>query len=85
MHEEMSDLSAIQIPLDRLSQVAVERLIEEFIMREGTDYGEQERSLEVKKAEIRQQLLRRDVLILFDPETESTTLVPKELLTSCRR
>jgi len=72
--------SAVQIPPGRLSPAALERLIEEFVTRDGTDYGERELSLEQKRTTVKRQLDRGEVIIMFDPATESTTIVPKELV-----
>ena len=65
----------IEIPLDRLSPDILNGVIEEFILREGTDYGAQESSLDNKIAQVRRQLGRGDVLITFDPVTENCTLL----------
>ena len=51
-------------------------MIESFVLREGTDYGEREQSLEQKVAQVRAQLERGLARILFDPETETVTLEP---------
>jgi len=67
----------IEIPLDRLSPEVLRGVIEEFILREGTDYGVQESSLDNKIAQVRLQLGRGDVLITFDPVTENCTLLTK--------
>ena len=44
------------------------------MLREGTDYGEHEFSLEEKVAQITAQLARREACVLFDPVTETVTL-----------
>ena len=49
-------------------------MIESFVLREGTDYGEREYSLEQKVAQVRAQLERGHARILFDPETNTVTL-----------
>lgn len=67
----------IEIPLDRLSPEVLRGVIEEFILREGTDYGVQESSLDNKIAQVRRQLGRGDVLITFDPVTENCTLLTR--------
>ena len=67
----------IEIPLDRLSPEVLRGVIEEFILREGTDYGVQESSLDNKIAQVHRQLGRGDVLITFDPVTENCTLLTK--------
>lgn len=45
------------------------------MLREGTDYGERELSLEQKVAQVRTQLERGQARILFDPESNTVTLV----------
>ncbi|MET0283146.1 MAG: YheU family protein [Polyangiales bacterium] len=72
--------SHIRVPADALSADAVQGLVEEFITREGTDYGMREFSLEEKKATVMRQVERGEVAIVFELESESTTLVTKQEL-----
>ena len=65
----------IEIPADRLSADALSAVIEEFILREGTDYGVSEVSLQNKIDQVRRQLSNGDVLITFDPVTENCNLL----------
>jgi len=53
------------------------------VLREGTDYGEREYSLEQKVAQVRAQLERGQARILFDPETRTVTL--EVVATAARR
>mgnify|MGYP003683294167 CR=1 FL=1 len=68
------------IPHQKLSPDALNGLIEEFILREGTDYGTHERSLEDKKSHIFKQLNAKHILVVFDPNTETTSLLTKDQL-----
>lgn len=70
----------VEVPYTALSQEALEGLVEEFVTREGTDYGLREHSLEQKRADVMRQLVRNEVAIVFDPSAESTTLVRREEL-----
>ncbi len=65
------------IPHEQLSDSALRGLMEEFITREGTDYGWEETSLERKVEQVRAQIERGDVVIVFDPATESVSLLTK--------
>jgi uncharacterized protein len=65
----------IPIPHAELSAEALRGVIESFVLREGTDYGEREYSLEQKVAQVRAQLERGQARILFDPESNTVTLV----------
>lgn len=67
----------IEVPLHILSEEALSGLIDSFILREGTDYGLVEMSHEAKVQQIRKQLDRGDIKIVFDPESQSATLLTK--------
>lgn len=71
----------IEIPLDRLSPEILKAVIEEFVLREGTDYGVSETSMDSKITQVRRQLDRGDVLITFDPGTENCTLLTRHQFT----
>ena len=70
-------LPVIEIPIDRLSGEILNAIIEEFILREGMDYGAQEAGMDNKVAQVHRQLARGDVLITFDPATENCTLLTR--------
>lgn len=65
----------IQIPLDMLKPDILDALVEEFILREGTDYGQHEIELSEKKSRLHKQLQTGKVVILFSSLTENTTLM----------
>ncbi len=68
----------IIVPYKRLSVEALNGLIEEFILREGTDYGKHEYSLDEKKEKIFRQLQAGYIQVVFNPSTETTSLLHKE-------
>jgi len=65
------------IPYEQISADALQGLIEEFITRDGTDYGEIEFSLEQKVKQVERQLARGDIVIVFDAATESVSILTK--------
>jgi uncharacterized protein YheU (UPF0270 family) len=65
----------ITIPHTELPADVLRRVIESFVLREGTDYGEKEYSLEQKVARVLGQLERGDAQIVFEPESESVDIV----------
>ncbi|KMW72678.1 hypothetical protein TI10_14790 [Photorhabdus luminescens subsp. luminescens] len=67
------------IPWQQLEPETLLNLIESFVLREGTDYGEDEKSLEQKVADIRRQLERGDVMLVWSELHESINIVPKEM------
>ncbi len=66
----------VVVPPERLSEDALVGLIDDFVLREGTDYGHADIPLEQKRADVRRQLARGEVRIVWDPRTETCTLVP---------
>lgn len=66
------------IPWQQLSGDALRGLIEEFVTRDGTDYGEQEVSLERRVEQVMAQLRRGDVVLLFSESTGECSIVAKE-------
>ena len=63
------------IPHDQVPSGLLSSLLESFISREGTDYGEVERSLDEKVSELREQLNQGEIHIVFDGESETFTLI----------
>ncbi|MFT6387828.1 MAG: hypothetical protein ACJAUP_001200 [Cellvibrionaceae bacterium] len=63
------------IPPDELNKETLQGLMEEFITREGTDYGDKELDLETKVGILKQQLNSGKVVIIFDPATESVNVM----------
>jgi uncharacterized protein YheU (UPF0270 family) len=65
----------VEVPLSAISPELLEQIILSFIEREGTDYGVVEASVERKINDVRRQLDRGEIKLMFDPETESVTFV----------
>ena len=68
-------MKAVKIPYEQLSPEALHGVIEEFVTRDGTDYGEVEVPLETKIAQVLAQLKSGKAVILFDQETETCTVL----------
>ncbi|HMM76076.1 MAG TPA: YheU family protein [Gammaproteobacteria bacterium] len=65
----------IPVPFRQLSAPALRGLVEAFVLREGTDYGEREYSLEEKIAQVLHRLERGEAEVMFDPRTSSASIV----------
>jgi uncharacterized protein len=63
------------VPHRELSEDALRGLIESFVLREGTDYGEREFTLQQKVAHVMRQLERSEARITFDPATGTVSIV----------
>lgn len=68
----------IEIPPQQLDAAILTAIIEEFVNREGTDYGLAEYTLEQKVSQVKRQIDRGEVVIAFDAVTESCTLLLKD-------
>ena len=65
----------VVVPYTELPAELLHAVIESFVLREGTDYGEKELSLQDKVARVVGQLKSGKARIVFDPESESVSIV----------
>ncbi len=82
MSKELLKEKPIEIASYQLSEEALSGLIESFVLREGTDYGLQEVTFEKKVLQVRQQIDRNEVKIIFDQTSETVSLVTNQELIS---
>jgi len=68
-------MAGVRIPYDQLSPEALNGVIEEFVTRDGTDYGEIEISLETKINQVLNQLKSGKAVIVFDSESETCNIL----------
>lgn len=73
-------MTSIIIPYDELSKEALQGVIQEFITRDGTDYGEAEISLETKVHQVLNQLHAEKAVIVFDQKTQTCNIVSIDTL-----
>lgn len=64
----------MEIPYTAISKEALLGIVEEFVLREGTDYGAQEYSLEQKIEQVLAQLKAGKIRLTYDEETETCNL-----------
>jgi uncharacterized protein YheU (UPF0270 family) len=77
MDTDTPDTEPVEIPLDLLSAEALRGVLENYVLREGTEYGARDFTLDEKVDQVLAQLRRGEARILFDPASESVTLVPR--------
>jgi uncharacterized protein YheU (UPF0270 family) len=75
-NEGDNPLPPIVVPHTELSSEVLTGVIESFVLREGTDYGERDVPFETKVLQVRRQLERHEADIIFDPNTETIDIVP---------
>ena len=68
----------VEVPHTALEKELLRAVIESFVLREGTDYGERELSLDDKVRRVERLLERGDARIVFDPRTESVDVVTRD-------
>jgi uncharacterized protein YheU (UPF0270 family) len=68
----------VQVPYTELDPELLRAVVEAFVLREGTDYGEKELSLDDKVARMIGHLKKGEASIVFDPASDSVTIVPMQ-------
>jgi uncharacterized protein YheU (UPF0270 family) len=65
----------VVIPYAALGADVLKSIVESFVLREGTDYGEREVSHDQKVAHVMRQLRHGEAQIIFDPDSQTIGLV----------
>ncbi len=73
--ESEKEQGGIEIPVAELSTDALRGIVEEFVTRDGTDYGASETAVDTKVAQVMAQLLSGQAHLLFHPASETTNIV----------
>jgi hypothetical protein len=68
-------MTGLRIPYGQLSPEALHGVVEEFVTRDGTDYGEVEVPLETKINQVLDQLKSGKAVMVFDPESETCNIL----------
>ena len=68
----------MEIPWKQLDADTLTNILESFVLREGTDYGEVEKSLAQKVADVHAQLTRNEVVLVYSELHETLTIVPRQ-------
>lgn len=67
------------VPYTDIADDTLHNLIEYYVLREGTDYGDTEVPLATKVQHVLQQLQRNEVVIVYSELHESINLMPKQV------
>lgn len=68
----------VRVPWERVPEAQQRAIVESIVLREGTDYGLQERSFDSKVQALVQKLKRGDAILTYDPTLDSFNVVAKE-------
>lgn len=66
------------IPIEEINTETLATLIKEFVLREGTEYGLNDVSLENKIVQVHSQLKKKQVFIVYSELHETVNIVPAE-------
>lgn len=64
------------VPIDQIDPETLTNLIKDYVLREGTDYGDQETDLQLKIEQVRAQLKSGAAVIVFSELHESINILP---------
>lgn len=73
--DKTDDDSIVTVPYRELSPTALYGLAESFVLREGTDYGEQTYTLAQKVEHVLAQLRKQEATIVFNAATGGIDIV----------
>ncbi len=69
-HEE-----GIEIPYDQINADTLQRMIQEFVSRDGADWADAGCALEDKVEQVLQQLKNKKVKVVFDLKSQTANFV----------
>jgi uncharacterized protein YheU (UPF0270 family) len=75
--EQTTKENGIIVPHRELSARALQGLLEEFVSRDGTDSGYTKLSLQQRADQVRRQLDRGEVVVVYNPAAQSANIIPR--------
>lgn len=76
--------AGVEVPYTDLDPQTLRNLVEDLVTRDGTDYGETEKTTDQKAAALMRALERGEAKLVFDLETETLGLMTAEQLKHSR-
>lgn len=64
------------IPIEQLAPEILENILKDFVLREGTEYGAEDISIEDKVAQVRDQLISKTAVIVYSELHETINIMP---------
>jgi uncharacterized protein len=74
----VTDAGTIKIPVTALSRDALLGVVDDYINREGTDYGHRDFDLDEKRAAVLQALQNGDAMITYEAASRTTSIVSSD-------
>ncbi len=76
--DELPTDQVLLIPWQSLSEEALSGVLEEYITRDGTDYGANELTLDARLQRARRQLQKGDVQLVFNSAEQSCHVITRD-------
>ncbi|MBW2520664.1 MAG: YheU family protein [Deltaproteobacteria bacterium] len=68
--------NGVDVPYDQIDPETLRNMIQEFVTRDGADWGEPGCALEDKIAQVMKQLKNKQVKVVFDLNSKTANIVP---------
>lgn len=68
----------VRVPWERIPESQQRAIVESVVLREGTDYGLNERSFDSKVKALMETLKRGDAILTYDATLDSFNVVTKD-------
>ena len=75
--DEQQEVEGVEVPWEQLPEETLQRLIEDFVTRQASGGELPAEGLAPWVAEVRRRLAAGEIVVTFDPATESVDLVPR--------
>ncbi len=66
------------VPLESISEEALDNIIKEFIFQEGSGYGQESVELDVKVDQVKKQLASGKTCVTYSELHETVTISPRD-------
>ena len=65
----------VEVPYQQIDPETLRRMIQEFVSRDGADWGDAGCTLDDKVEQVLQQLFRKQVKVVFDLRSQTVNIV----------
>ena len=72
----------MKVPVDAVPERSLINMLEEFVTRDGTDYGEREVPVSERVIQVHRLLERGEIVIWYDETTETLSLFARDQIPS---
>lgn len=77
-NQEVQQEEGIEVPYEQISPDTLRKMIQEFVTRDGADWGDAGCTLEDKVQQVLRQLKHKGVKVVFDLRSETANIVSSQ-------